>query len=281
MARNTVPLNQIINDFIITLADDDYAGTASDTQIRTHALRGIREMGFDMSRKIRSLKLTVDTSNSTVELPDDYVDWSKVGVVGADGIVYVLGENKNINYSQAYQDGFGEKVTDSDEAADSDGDGVFDRIDDKTATGGGSPGSSDDLSQGMNSHVFRNYAYGASNAVYGVGGGHYYGQFRVNLDQNRIELGVGGGIGEVVIEYVADQGRSKNPSVHVYAEEALMAYMYYKIIERKASVPANEKARARQEYYNERRKANARIKSFTKEEALKTIRKNYRQSPKF
>ena len=60
-----------------------------------------------------------------------------------------------------------------------------------------------------------------------------------------------------------------------------MAYMYYKIIERKASVPANEKARARQEYYNERRKANARIKSFTKEEALKTIRKNYRQSPKF
>ena len=65
------------------------------------------------------------------------------------------------------------------------------------------------------------------------------------------------------------------------AEEALMSYMYYKIIERKASVPANEKARARQEYYNERRKANARIKSFTKEEALKTIRKNYRQAPKF
>ena len=280
MARNTVPLNQIINDFIITLADDDYAGTASDTQIRTHALRGIREMGFDMSRKIRSLKLSVNTSNNTVELPDDYVDWSKVGVVGADGIVYVLGENKNINYSQAYRDADG-KVYDSDDASDSDGDGVFDRIDDKTPTGGGSPSSSDDLSQGMNSHVFRNYAYGAANAVYGVGGGHYYGQFRVNLDQNRIELGVGGGIGEVVIEYVADQGRSKNPSVHVYAEEALMAYMYYKIIERKASVPANEKARARQEYYNERRKANARLKSFTKEEALKTIRKNYRQSPKF
>jgi hypothetical protein len=101
------------------------------------------------------------------------------------------------------------------------------------------------------------------------------------LDQNRIEIGSNGDISEVVIEYVADEGRSNNPSVHVYAEEALMSYMYYKIIERKASVPANEKARARQEYYNERRKANARIKSFTKEEALKTIRKNYRQAPKF
>ena len=46
MARNTVPLNQIINDFIITIADDDYAGNASDTQIRTHALRGIRELSL-------------------------------------------------------------------------------------------------------------------------------------------------------------------------------------------------------------------------------------------
>ena len=89
------------------------------------------------------------------------------------------------------------------------------------------------------------------------------------------------GVSEIVIEYVADEARSKNPEVHVYLEEALMSYMYYKIIERRSSVPANEKARARQEYYNERRKANSRMKSFTKEEALKTIRKNFKQSPKF
>ena len=56
--------------------------------------------------------------------------------------------------------------------------------------------------------------------------------------------------------------------------------MYYRLIERKANVPAGEKSRARQEYYNERRLANARLKSFTKEEALKTIRKNFKQSPK-
>ena len=280
MARNTVPLNQIINDFIITMGDDDYAGGASDTQIRTHALRGIRELGFDVSRKIRSLKLTIDSSNNTVELPDDYVDWSKVGIVGSDGVVYVLGENKNLNYSQAYANASGEKVGNAASAVDSDGDGVYDRIDSKTGTSG-SPSSADSLSQGFNSYIFRNYVYGASNALYGIGGGHTQGQFRVNLDQNRIEVDTASGTSELVIEYVADEARSKNPSVNVYAEEALMAYMYYKIIERKASVPANEKARARQEYYNERRKANARIKSFTKEEAMKTIRKNYKQAPKF
>lgn len=280
MARNTVPLNQVINDFIITMADDDYAGHASDIQVRTHALRGIRELGFDMSKVIRSLKLTVDSATNTVELPDDYVDWSKVGVVGSDGIVYVLGENKNVNYSQAYADAAGNKVGSVAQAVDSDGDGEHDRIDSKNATSD-TTNSSNDISQGFNSYIFRNYIYGATNGLYGVGGGYMQGSFRVNLDQNRIEIDSSDSISEVVIEYVADEARSKNPSIHVYAEEALMAYMYYKIIERKSSVPANEKARARTEYYNERRKANARMKSFTKEEALKTIRKNYKQSPKF
>lgn len=280
MARNTVPLDQVISDFIITIADDDHAGHASDTQIRTHALRGIREFGFDMSNVIKSLKIDVDTSNNTVELPDDFVGLSKIGVVGSDGIVYVLGENTNINKSRAYANASGTKVGSSSSAADSDGDGVADRIDSKSSTGS-AISSADDITQGLNSYLFRNYVYGASNGLYGVGGGHLHGSFRMNLDQNRIELENNANISEVVIEYVADEARSNNPSIHVYAEEALMAYVYYKIIERKSSVPANEKARARTEYYNERRKANSRIKSFTKAEALKTIRKNFKQSPKF
>jgi hypothetical protein len=275
MARNTVPLNQIINDFIITMAEDDFAGTASDNQVRTHALRGIREFGFDVSNKIRSLKLTINSANNTVELPDDYVGWSKIGVVGSDNLVYVLGENKNINYSQAYDAGSGVKAPTSATANDSDNDGVYDRIDDKTSTGDVGTQS------GFNSTIFRDYYYGAQNAIYGAGGGRYRGEFRVNLDQNRIEISPMSGVSEIVIEYVADEARSKNPEVHVYLEEALMSYMYYKIIERRSSVPANEKARARQEYYNERRKANSRMKTFTKEEALKTIRKNFKQSPKF
>jgi|TARA_B100000085_G_C18562105_1_gene519991 hypothetical protein len=281
MARNTVPLNQIISDFLITMADDDYASMASDVQVRTHALRGIREIGFDMSNKIKSIKIEVNSSNNTIELPDDFVDLSKVGVVGSDGIVYVLGQNKNINKSRAYANSSGTKVGNAASAVDSDGDGVFDRVDSKSATNSGSPGASDDVTQGFNSFIFRNYVYGASNGLYGIGGGHMFGNYRLNLDQNRIELESNDNISEVVIEYLADEARSKNPSVHVYIEEALMAYMYYKIIERKASVPANEKARARQEYYNERRKANARMKSFSKDDALQTIRKNYKQAPKF
>ena len=73
-----------------------------------------------------------------------------------------------------------------------------------------------------------------------------------------------------------------NPSVHVYAEQAVRSYIYYHIVERKSNVPLGEKARARQEYFNERRLANSRLKSFTKDEALKTIRKNRSsRSPKY
>jgi hypothetical protein len=274
MARNYIPLEQIVNDFIIGIDVDDNAGNVSDTTVRAYALRGIREMGFDMLKRIRSIKISVNQSNSTAELPDDYVDWSKVAVVGADGLLYVLGENKNINYSQVYsKDVFGNLI-------DSDNDGVYDREDSKSATNSGSP-ANDLIDNPLDSYLFTNYfSSGAPAALYGIGGGHTYGQFRVNLDQNRIELSGNSDIAEIVIEYVADEALSKNPSVHVYAEEALRAYIYYKMIERKSSVPANEKARARSEYYNEYRKANARMKAVTKSEILRTIRKNFKQSPK-
>tara|TARA_R100001440_G_scaffold45834_1_gene65461 strand:- start:663 stop:1490 length:828 start_codon:yes stop_codon:yes gene_type:complete len=274
MARNQTQLSQVIDDFIISLESDNYASGASDNIIRSYALRGIREMGFDILKKIRSLKITVDTTNNTAEFPDDFVDWTKIGVVGNDGIVYALGENKNINQSQAY-------ATANGSTFDSDNDGLLERVDSKGATDSGSPSVGSDITDGMDSIIFRNYIYdNVEGRIYGAGGGQYYAQFRVNMDQNRIELKGNNSIKEIVIEYIADEARSTNPSVHVYAEEALRAYIYYKIIERKSSVPANEKMRARSEYYNERRLANARIKSFTKEEALKTIRKNFKQAPK-
>ena len=197
-------------------------------------------------------------------------------MVSGGGIVYVLGENKNINYSQSYvYDSLGNK-------ADYDNDGLYDRVDSKTATNSGSPSADSSIQDGLESYIFRNYVYDNDyGGLYGIGGGHLYGEFRVNLDQNRIEIGDDNDISEVVLEYIADEARSTNPRVHIYAEEALRAYIYYKMVERKSSVPANEKARARQEYYNERRLANARMKSFTKDELLRTIRKNFKQAPKF
>jgi len=274
-----ITLRQVLDDFIITLDGDDYASNASDVAIRNFALRGIRELGFDVSKRIKSLKLSINSANDTVALPDDFVDLIKIGVVDDDGLLYVFGQNKNLNYSRAYSTG----NTTTDSAAgplNIDDNIILDREDSKSATGGVTTDGSE-VTNEFDSYIFRNYVYNNSlGRLYGIGGGHLQGEYRLNLDQERIEISTSSGLTEVVIEYIADESRSTNPLVHVYLEEALRAYMYYKLVERKSTVPANEKARARSEYYNERRKANARMSNFTKEEALKVIRKNFKQAPK-
>jgi len=290
MSHNKVKLSQIVRDFIITSDGDDYANNVSDSTIRNFALRGIREIGFDLGKKIKSLKLTINSSNNTIALPDDFVDMSKLGVVGSDGVLYVFGQNKNLNMSRRLQTAAdtslddegknGTSLTDVFDAGPMNilANQVADRVDDKTATA--SLGSAD--AENIDYYVFDNYLYeGGVGRLYGAGGGHLAGEYRINLDQNRIEIDTDNSYTEVVMEYVADEARSSDPEVHVYAEEALRSYIYYKIIERKSSVPMGEKQRARAEYYNERRKANARLSGFTKEEALKTIRKNFKQAPKY
>jgi len=275
MSQNKTKLSQVIRDFKITQSEDDFGVNVTDYALRNIALRGMREIGFDASRKIKSLKRTIDTATDTIGLPDDFVDLTKVGLVDADGFVRVLGENKNINYSRKLNASSNTTAFDA-QPMNVVVNRIIDRENDKTST------VSDSTDDDLDYYVFENYLYeGGIGRLYGIGGAHLPGSYRLNLDQNRIEIQTNDAFTDVVIEYIADEARSGDPEVHVYAEEALRNYMYYKVIERKSTVPANEKQRARTEFYNELRKAKARLNNFTKEEALKTIRKNFMQVPKY
>ena len=264
MARNTISVDDVVNEFILLNDEDGYVSHATETVVRNFALRGIREMNFDIARRIKSLLLTPDQTLKTLELPDDFVDWTKIGVIGSDGLLYVFGENKNISATMEY-DGASSNV---------DSAGVRVRKDAKQV------GDGDSIFKGYQSYIYRNYLYEATEGgIYGIGGGRYSGEFRINYEQNRIELSLNSDVTQVAIEYIADEARSANPSIHIYAENALQSYIYYRLVERKVGVPM-EKQRARQEYYNERRLANSRMKSFTKEEAMKTINKNFKSTVK-
>jgi hypothetical protein len=245
MAQDTVSLEQVITDFMLSIDHDDYANNASEVMVKNFALRGIREMGFDILKRIKATTLNVDPSTNTVAFPADYVDYTKIGKIGSDGLIYVFGENKNFNLT-------GAPIV-----------------------------INDDFNQNYDSYVFREYVYATTNGgMYGLGGGNYSGQYRVDTVNNRFELSSDVGTSTVYLEYIADEALAASPTIHVYAEQALRAYVYYHLIERRSSVPQGEKARARQEYYNERRLANSRLKAFSKEEALKTIRKNFKLSVK-
>ena len=282
---NYISLREMLVDYKITMDEDDYASSASDYAIRNFALRGIREFGFDVQPRVRSIKRSVHASNNTVTLPDDFVDIVKLGVVDDNGVVRAFAENKNINISQKLVDPL--STSESSDIGTDDftntgnrrvltDNNINDREDDQTSTV--SDGNNDDL----DFYIFENYLYqGGLGRLYGLGGGKLRGNYRINYDRNRIEIDSEAGVTEVVLEYISDAARSSDPVVHVYAEEALRSYVYYKIVERKSSVPAGEKQRARAEYYNERRKARIRLSNFSKEQALNTIRKNFKLAPKY
>ena len=244
MSQNTIKLSQVIKDFKITMDDTDHVANVSDVAINNIARRGIREIGFDFGKKIKTVKISVG-SGDTVTLPSDFVDLCKVGLILSDGTIVALVSNENLTTLSPTSSSIGE-------------DDEFDTL------------------------IFENYLHnGTLGRLYGIGGGHAPGFYRLNLNDNRIEISDNSDISEVAIEYIADEARGADPTVHVYAEEALRCYMYYRLIERKSGVPANEKARARTEYYNEARKARARLSTFSKENALSTIRRNFMQAPKY
>ena len=68
MARNTVSLEQILTDFTFSIDSDDYVNNASDTTIRNLALRGIRDLGFDIMKRIKAVDIDVSATD-TVPLP--------------------------------------------------------------------------------------------------------------------------------------------------------------------------------------------------------------------
>ena len=277
-----LPLRQIIDDFLITNDADDYTANVSDVTVRNLALRGIREFGFDVTTRVKSLKLPIESATDTVILPTDFVDVIKVGVVDGDGIIRVMRHNKNINFSQKIDSDDGSSTdVDAEDGPlmiQQNADLIPNKGDSKTPTSGNEEGSTESLRE----DVFRNYLYqNAIGSLYGIGGGIGVGEYRVNLDQFRLEISSNSSVTEVVMEYISDEARSTNPLIHVYAEEALRSYIYYKVCERKRNVPAGEKARARAEYYNERRKARARMNSVSKDDILGMLRKNFKQAPKY
>ena len=87
---------------------------------------------------------------------------------------------------------------------------------------------------------------------------------------------------QLILEYISDGSTSDGTyEIHVYAEEALRAYIWWKHLQRKRNHPLQEKELSRRDWYNEKRLAIARFNTFNKEEALQASRKNFVQSPRF
>ena len=207
-------------------------------------LRGLKELTFDVVRQVKTAVLTLDSKN-TVRLPSDYVSYINIAAAGANGEMQYLGRKNRLPLIEGVSGSAGSESTDPPVFTDNTpGDGLWGR-----------------------------YGYG--------GGGNANGYYRENHDARTIEFG--DVTGTIVLEYITDGTLNVSPNkimIDPYSEEALMSFIFWKAIQRKRGIPQYEKDSARRDYYNEKRLALARMSKFTKEEALQTTRKAFKQSPK-
>jgi hypothetical protein len=252
MARNFINLSEIVNDFLLTRDEDDYDKSSNFIQLMTWGKQAIRsEISFDLRASLKTATIDIDQTLGIAELPSDYIDYAKIGAISNDcKNVISLGVNKSLNMAELPE------------------------------------GSCHPQMRGGNSILWGDWLYfsGAlkNGGLYGIGGGNNsYGYYRINTDLNRIELDVSLDSEFIVLEYLADESEAEDPKVPAVAEQFVINWLYYKSIKRKMNVPQGAIAEAERRVYLEKKKANYRIRMFTKAEAAAQINRRFQLSPKF
>ena len=200
------------------------------------AFSGMEEMGLDFFYQIKSVKLPVN-ANLTVSLPDDYLNYSKVGVLNSAGEIIPMGYNSNLT---TYADLLPTRL---------------EQTQDNTIV---------DIIQ-FNTPVWYNYwASNGFSTLYGLpSGSPFIGSFKVDNHNGVILLSEDFGYPYIMLEYVAAPMQGMDYYIPTQFKTALMWYIAYNDI---AMLPSSrrgalgDKEQRRRQYHNERRIANARYR---------------------
>lgn len=207
------------------------------------AFSGMEELGLDFFYQIKSVKLPV-LSNLTVSLPDDYLNYSKVGVLNSYGEIIPMGYNNNLT---TYSDLQPTRMA---------------QTQDNTII---------DIIQ-FNTPIWYNYwNNGAFSTLYGLpSGSPFIGNFKIDNHNGVLLLSENFGYDYVMLEYVATPKQGEEYYIPIQFKTALMWYIAYNDIamlpnSRKGTLGDKEQRRRR--YVNERRIANARYRPVDLESA--------------
>lgn len=200
------------------------------------AFSGMEELGLDFFYQIKSVKLPVN-SNLTVSLPDDYLNYSKVGVLNSQGEIIPMGYNSNLTTFADLLPSRLEKTQDNT---------IIDLIQ-------------------FNTPIWYNYwNNGAFSTLYGLpSGSPFIGTFKIDNHNGVILLSENFGYDYIMLEYVASPKQGEEYYIPTQFKTALMWYIAYNDIamlpnSRKGSL--GDKEQRKRAYHNERRVANARYR---------------------
>jgi len=206
------------------------------------AFRGMSELGMDAFYQIKSVKLPVN-ANNTVNLPADYLNYCKVGIINSTGEVATLTYNNNLT---TYADLLPNRLAD---------------VQGEYLGQLGALGN-------INGNYYYNYWNdGACYNLFGVpSGAPFIGSFKIDNDNGVIVLNVNYQWDYIILEYLASPKEGEQFYVPIQFKEAIISYLRWKDI---ISLPNSrrgtlgDKAQRRNEWFNDRRLAIARWKTTT------------------
>jgi len=273
MSANFVNIEDILDEIELQSDFGTYTNGKKRYQLKAIALNGVREFDYSLNLNILSIDVEVN-GDGTIDLPDDFLDYSMIFVQDDNGRLIPLSKNSSINISNdpiLDQDGIpildhnGEQIYGSgirtssfqsslllDERHDSNGDGfVASRI------------------------------YGG--AIYGAGGGrNQFGYYKYDVANRTIQLDLRDGIESVILDYVTDSINEKyDIIIPAPLREVLIAWVNWRVIQYRKNTPDREKERAQRDYFRERKLAKRKLNPFRLEEWVTQNSTYQMQSLKF
>ena len=212
-----------------------------------YALKAIKEIGFDSPFKIKSTKLTVD-ANREITLPDDYVDYVRVGWEKGQFLVKLIEKhtfNRLMNLdSDGNQIPYGDVVGE----ASINVDGYSDNTNDK------------------GEHIGRQFGHKPT----------YKNSFMVIPERNKIMLDPSlHNATEIVVDYITTgfSGTSTDATtMPAYAAEAIERYILWRFAEHDRTIPMNQKLMAKEEWIHSHKRYRSRNYQLSMDDVLKSLR---------
>ncbi len=220
------------------------------------AFRGLTELGLDFFYTVQSVKLPIN-ANLTVTLPNNYLNYSKVGVFNNVGEVIPLGYNNNLSTFSDLQPQRLQQTQDNSL--------VFPYY--------------------QQTPIWYNYwNNGAYSNIYGLpSGAPFAGSFKIDNANGVILLSETFGYDYVLLEYIASPIEGESCRIPIQFKEALIAYLRWKdviSIPAKTHVMNSNIGMRRHDFYQEREHAIARWRPFYLEEVYNINLQNQRLTVK-
>lgn len=253
------PLSEVIDAIALEAESDpdSYITKKPRHLIILAAKRGVKELTADMANDVLALELEIGDDLQFI-LPQDFVDWVCVSLVGENGELLPLDINRKSNRAITYlQDhDYGILLDDEGFPLESDGNNIYNK---KLEKRGGIGSVFGGRFQKDTSKLSK------------------YGEF--SIDKRRGVIVVDSSLSgkHIVLEYFSDglqweEIHETEITVHKYFEEPLKNWIYWKLIENGRNVPEREKMRAERVFYGSRQKAFARFANVNLIEISKAFR---------